>query len=316
MIEKYLAPFSAQNDIIGTLQRNCKEFTNGAADFAAALDVQLAVPVKKEGPPNLGVFTKSGLYAGMLTYSRDYSRRNTSDHFFNFHAPALIQKEKSSARTGRNSRDSAKMSTLIRTLAKENETPTDEKLINYMKRGLRYAFIAIRQNYSQARIDLSDSVVLSLVEDYLGTNPLAVTQYKDLITEKYDKFLEKREKENNTEMEFKRYAAGCTFIRIERNDYHPSAYIVGEASLVGTDVSPTVHGEVKRYESLQDTEHAALAAMVRTYAMGKTWHSDDNEFGVERTDLFVPDLDISIGYDAGERSSFVIIPKAPSANPA
>ena len=316
MIEKYLAPFSAQNDIIGILQRNCKEFTNGAADFAAAFDVQLAAPLKKDGPPNLGVFTKSGLYAGILTYSRDYSRRKNSDHFFNFHAPALIQKDKSSARTGKNSRDSAKMSTLIRTLAKEDETPTDEKLLKYMRRGLRYAFIAIRQNHSHARIDLSDSVVLALVEDYLGTNPLAVTQYKDLITETYDKFLEKREKANNTEMEFKRYGAGCTFIRIERNDYHPPAYIVGEASFVGTDVSPTVHGGVKRYESLQDTEHAALAAMARTYTMGKPWHDDDNELGVDRTDLYVPDLDISIGYDTSERSTFVIIPKAPSANPA
>lgn len=317
MIEKYIAPFVTPRSAEVFANKELDnpevygEFLKGCCEFAHAFNLHVAPSTTAPQGRKAGMFSKSGLYVGALSYSKDYSCSNR-DFYFIFESPLLIGKQRSS-RSGRNARDSGKITNLIRALIKAGEKPEEDKLIRMARNAARYAFGCILNHdaYTKPRVDIDHSVVVALVEHYLNTNPLSVEQYETVIQEKYDDYLKSLAKSNSLVDDHSRFTKGSRFIYVISNEFHPPAYLIGRVTQSVKQSLPVLEN-YSRHETLQDTEYAALASMIRTYSLGKQWESDDNELGLDRVDRYFPDLDISVGYDTMDRGLCVVIPEAPS----
>lgn len=307
MIDKYIAPFSSERSRtnIHHAMDGYPEFVRGCVDFAHAFDLKMV------GHPFnslvVGFFSKSGFHVGDMSYLFDSGQR-----YFQFHSPRLLNKERSSKRSNRNGRDAVKVTGIIKALKEAGQEPTDERVINKSRGGLTYAFRSLKgKTQENPRMDLSDDETLTLVQHYLGVGHFEDAAIDASVKAKYDEYLKKIDARNAAELDFQRFTSGCTAIKVEYSDYHAPAYIVGEARVDSTTNHALV-SDLKRYETLADTEHAGLAAMLRTYSIGKLWHDSNNELGIGCTDLYVDELDVSIGYIHHDRGSWLIIPKKPA----
>jgi hypothetical protein len=54
---------------------------------------------------------------------------------------------------------------------------------------------------------------------------------------------------------------------------------------------------------------AADAAIIKTYATGKTWFDKENELGIPMGDKYYEDIDVGVGYSNPEYGWWVVIPK-------
>jgi hypothetical protein len=291
---------------------------NLAFDFCTAFNVKID-RIKNSGA--LKLVTPNGLDAGEL-YTAS-SSRDRSETVYIYENPYLVKKEKSSSNSSRSERDSNKIATLIRTLKKNNEYPSDAAIAKAYSEEMITALHPVKDatRYGEPKIDLPKDIGKMLVESQLGVDTISIKHYSSQLRDIYSKYLVDMEKYNESADDHKRFCKGFKIIGMDYENYYATngdstpRYIVGEGEVVNTDSREKVliQGSLKCYSSLKDAPEVAVdAMMISTYMQGKRndrMFSDRNELFLSRMDRYIPDLDIGIGYR--NNIIWVSIPKEP-----
>jgi hypothetical protein len=316
-IDKYIAPFNNRSAYLHNLMQDRPEFKKACIEFAHAFNLQMAVaPISDDdkvafnAQPVVGMYTHNFIYVGALLHMKDYRK---GGHFFEFQSERLIKKDRKSSRSSATSRDAVKISSIISALKKNNEAPTEGRMIDRIKGGLRFAFIALStSSESEKDYNLNRSQIGSLLELYMEGDKHSANAYHSVFEEKYRQHQKAKESEKARLALIQRFYDGCTAIKVETTqDYRKPVYLVGDVSCTrrnpsNSDISLT---NVVGYETLAGTPYAGFAAMLRSYMEGNPHHSDANELGISTVDKYIPEMDISIGYDIRDHGSWVLIPK-------
>ena len=255
----------------------------------------------------LNLLTERGLPVGNLSVIKDY--RN-SEFYYEVSMPDIIQKEKSSARSDRNSRDSDKVATLIKSIKKNKEIPTEEKLTKNYLQCLYYALMRVGEA-QQPSVSIHNDIALSAIKFALGIDTIGVQLHTAKLQEIYDQYMKSVNELSSAKNNQTRYLKGCTAIGIVgnrwHNDTHKPYYLVGDVA-GNADNNLAFQGNLTRYASLADTEHAPITAMIRTYMQGSKNPEGSNELCVAWADRYYDEIDIATGY-TGSSGLWVLIPK-------
>ena len=239
------------------------------------------------------------------------SRTGNGDTIY-FYSNPLVSKQKGSANSSSDTRDSKKIATLIANIRKNSEIPTEECLSNTYKAGIRAAFRSIGDRYGHDHFEIEDSLALVATKVVLGIDKDVIPSNIESLQACYDKYMKKLNAVKQLESHKERFAKGATFIGV-MNDNHNLEhtkvyYLIGEASFDLDKDEVTIHGGVKRYSTLADTPLAGDAMIIRTYLDGKGSPDKDNELHIRRNDHFHHKIDVAQGYN-NYRELFVLIPK-------
>jgi hypothetical protein len=309
---------TVDQDKLTELFRTKPSLRNLAFDFCTAFNVKVS-RIKNSGALRLA--TPNGLDAGEL--STTTNSRDRSEAVYIYENQYLIRKEKASSNSSRSERDSNKIATLIRTLKKNNEYPSDVAMTKAYAEEIVVALHPVKDGarYGAPKIELNKDITKMLAEFYLGVDTLSIKQYSSELKDSYSKYLVEMQKYDESADDFKRFCAGFKIIGIAYESFHDDGtfvprYIVGEGEVVTTDNSNgkvLIQGSLKSYSTLKDVPEVAVdAMMIATYMQGKSTersYSNRNELFINRIDKFLPELDIGVGY----RNSivWVAIPKTP-----
>ena len=239
------------------------------------------------------------------------SRTGNGDVIY-FYSSPLVSKQKGSANSSADTRDSKKIATLIANIRKHGEIPTEEGLSNTYKAGIRAAFRSIGERYGHDHFEIDDSLALIATKVVLGIDKEIIPSNIESLQACYDKYMKKLNSVKQLESDKERFAKGATFIGLMENNndlkHTKIHYLVGDISYDIDKDEVTIHGGVKRYSTLVDTPVAADAMIIRTYFDGKGQPDKDNELHMRRGDRFHSEIDIAQGYN-NYREMFVLIPK-------
>lgn len=254
----------------------------------------------------LELLTEQGLPVGHISVIKDY---RSKEDYYEISMPDIISKEKSSARSDRNSRDSDKIPTLLKSIKKNKEIPTTEKLTKSYLQCLFYALMRVGEAHKPS-ISIHNDVALSAIKFALGIDTMEIQLHTAKLQETYDQYMKSVSELSSAQSNQARYLKGCTAIGIVGNRWHESGsayYLVGD---VGADEDNNLkfQGNLTRYSTLADTDHAPIAAMIRTYMQGSKHTEGDNELRVAWADRYYDEIDIATGY-TGSSGLWVLIPK-------
>jgi len=254
----------------------------------------------------LGILTEQGLPVGNISVIKDY---RDQEYFYEISMPDIISKEKSSARSDRNSRDSDKIATLLKSIKKNKEIPTMDKLSKTYLQCLFYALQRVGEAH-KPEVTVRNDVALSAIKFALGIDTMEVQLHTAKLQEIYDQYMKSVSELSNAQSNQARYLKGCTAIGMAGgrwSDSNKPYYLVGN---VGADEDGNLafQGNLTRYATLTDTEHAPTAAMVRTYMQGHKNGSGNNDLGIPWADRYYHEIDIATGY-TGSSGLWALIPK-------
>jgi hypothetical protein len=289
---------------------------NLAFDFCTAFNVKIK-RLKENGALRLA--TPNGLDAGELYTTT--SSLDRSETVYIYENEMLVKKSKSSSNSNRNERDSNKIATLIRTLKKNKEFPSDESMTKAYSEEIITAIHPAKDasRYGEPTIDVPKNIAKMLVENHLGVDTITIKHYASELRDIYSNYLVNMKRFNESADDHKRFCNGFKIVGIQyENFYNDSVkpqYIVGEGivDLAGKHEKVQIQGSLKSYSSLKDVPEVAIdAMMISTYMQGKATdraYSNRNELFLNRVDKFLPELDISLGYR--NNIVWVAIPKTP-----
>jgi hypothetical protein len=271
-------------------------------------EFNLRVSNNKKEAHMLSLLTDNGLPVGNISVIKDY--RN-SEFYYEITMPDIISKDKSSARSDRNSRDSDKVATLIKSIKKNKEIPTIDKLTKNYLQCLFYALSRVGEA-RKPDISIHQDVALSAIKYALGIDTMGVQLHTAKLQEIYNQYMKEVNELSNAKSNQDRYLKGCTAIGIVGGRWSDSTlphYLVGNVG-ANEDGNLAFQGNLTRYATLTDTEHAPTAAMIRTYMQGhRHGHGEQsNELGVPWSDHYYDEIDIATGY-TGNTGLWVLIPK-------
>lgn len=253
------------------------------------------------------VTTQNHLNAGVV-----WADKTGNGDTIYFYSSPLVSKQKGSANSSADTRDSKKITTLLANIRKNSEIPTEELLVNTYKRGIRAAFRSIGQRYGHDHFEIDNSLALIATKAVLGIDTHEIPSNIESLKACYDKYMKKLNSVKQLESHKERFAKGATFIGIiDSQSSLKNAkiyYLVGDTSYDADKDEVTIHGSVKRYSTLADTPLAADAMIIRTYFDGKGNPDNDNELHMRRNDHYHHEIDVAQGYD-NYRELFVLIPK-------
>lgn len=295
-----------------TLVFNSKpELKKLAYEFCSAFNTKIC-KVGGSGS-SLYMVTPSGLPAGFITTMKVMGGETA----YVYDNEMLIKKEKSSANVGRDARESNKISTLIRSLKKNNEYPNDISITKAYTATATCAVLPVKDQgrYGAPSMSVHKEMAKSLIEHFLGIDTLSVNHYADELKKMYSDYLVNMKTYNESTDDFTRFCNGFKLIGICYDNAYgstaPDFYLLGDGTMDG-NFKVNVQGTLKRYESLKDTEVAVDAMMIATYMQGKKEsriYSERNEMYIGRIEQYIPDLDICAGYSG--KVTWVAIPKTP-----
>lgn len=291
------------------------EFRTAVAEFCATtgLKVAYASPVG-----NRAYFlTPGGFFGGDLQWVLEGWKANRKMRYI--YSGPFVSKEKASASSSRNQRDSEKITGILTALKRDDraQIPTDEKIFGRYKQGIKFAFTSCVDGRSAPQISIDPTEAHALVEYFLGRSEM-VQAHRASIESKYEHYLDKMEEMREARANLTRFTAGAKIIGIvpdqlpdEREGVHADRYfyVVGEASFNDKAGGVMFQSPLERYESLQDSPVAADAAIIRTYTGDKSWAAKDNELGIPMRDKFYDEIDIGTGYHTHDSGIWVVIPK-------
>lgn len=229
-----------------------------------------------------------------------------------------IKKDRSGPNSGRDERESNKLSTLIRSIKKNNEAPTEAGVTEVCLQGIGYAYAAVRLSSGIPQISLDAEYVLNLVEHTLSVDKSVPLLYINEMKFAYEEYQKAKLIFTEHSKNYERYRKGCKIVGIlDKSDYIKDdgvTYLVGEMGDVGADAHSTrvlqaLTSPLKAYKSLSDTPLAGVAAMCRAH-FPQSIHVK-NEFNIPHNDKYHEELDIATGYRARELLWVVIPNEAP-----
>ena len=284
-----------------------------AAEFCNNFGTKVAYSASR--PRAVLLHTTEGLYAGSLYYDPDSGRDKNGARIpvYYYDSEACIQKERSSARTGRHTRDSTKISTLIRTVKTNKEEPTAEKIMTQYKSGIRYAFIYSRGNDRAVRPQIDDEALLAAMRYYLGVDSDAAKNYHAELSQAYKKYEEEVEANTRRRGTFDRFAKGSYAIGYMTDESIKPYYLVGEVAATSVTLNDRTdiqfQGPMKRYSTLADCpEVAPHVPIIAAWASGKFPNRGEGELGLPRGDTYHDEIDVATGYNTSA-AFWTLIPK-------
>jgi hypothetical protein len=255
----------------------------------------------------LNVFTSAGLNAGSLRVSEVRNRESKTVPLYIFRSPC-VDKMKGSAHSNRDERDSTKITGLLKSIEKNNEVPTDEKLYKQYRGGIAYAFGQLDRINAERTAAIDYDLAISVFKNVLGNRPSSPHEMQQLevVMIEHDRIIKATQLSNSL---FSRYSKGCTLIGWDDVTH---SLLMGKAQLptmqkTRVTESDIVISDVRRYNRVEDTPHAGLAVMLKEYFKTTNVKDDDNPFGFRRHDAFHEAVDVSCGY-AGTNIAWMIVP--------
>lgn len=253
----------------------------------------------------LNILTASGLEAGKIGI---YRHQGESENHYRVTMPQVIRKEKSSRRSGKDERDSDKLTTLFRALEKNKEIPTDEKIMRVYKGPMRYALGRVKDR-REANISLSQDTIINMASFVMKGIDQLRSDTTNEVAAAYATYLKAKSKQDEGIKEFERFSKGFHVVGVMGSV--DKYYLVTEGTATGTENDEIhIQPNVTRYQSMADSPLAATAMMIRTYAEGKlNVDTDANDFRLPWGDKYYSDIDIATGYSGREQGLWIVIPK-------
>jgi hypothetical protein len=309
-MQNFISPICTNPNILNILaddsSNDKKDRNKLLAEICSTFNLKINDISKNELEVHL-VTAENHLNAGYV-----WASRNGNGDTIYFYSNPLVSKQKGSANSSSDTRDSKKIATLIANIRKNGEIPTEEGLSNTYKSGLRAAFRSIGERYGHDHFEIDDSLALIATKVVLGIDKEIIPSNIESLQACYDKYMKKLNSVKQLESDKERFAKGATFIGLMENNndlkHTKIHYLVGDISYDIDKDEVTIHGGVKRYSTLVDTPVAADAMIIRTYFDGKGQPDKDNELHMRRGDRFHSEIDIAQGYN-NYREMFVLIPK-------
>lgn len=257
--------------------------------------------------PSVRFVTPDGIVCGSGSVVKESTKDGVATYRYWLSMPT-VSKEKASANSDRDSRDSSNLASLIRTIKKNNEEPTTEKLLRAMNDGMKYTMRAVsNSSRGQPRLGLEADIQLAMTRYILGVDSSIPTAYISALQDKYDQFQSQMQSFEAAYADYARYTRGVTLVCINTTETKPH-YLVGDATFDTVNDRFDFQGGLKRYNSLADSPIAPTATMIKTFMQGTSQYDSGNDLGVLRQDKYFPDIDIAVGYSK-HQELWVAIPK-------
>ena len=257
--------------------------------------------------PAARLVTADGLMCGHCMVEKVGVKDGKSTFRYSATMPT-IRKQKSSANSDRDSRDSTSLTTLIRAIKSNDEAPTDKKLLEAFGEGMKYTMRAVANaSKGRPRLMFDSDVTLAVTRFILGVDSQLSNMYISSLQDKFNQFQSEMQLFEAANADYARYARGVTLVCINTHENKPH-YFVADATFDSANDRFDIQGRLKRYASLADSPIADLAVMIKSYMQGTQHYDQYNDLGVTRTDRFFPEIDIASGY-ARHQELWVAIPK-------
>jgi hypothetical protein len=306
MIEKIASSFGNIELLSNRLESN-SDLKNLVMEFCHTFDVKATVYESSKRFHGVSVLSNSGIPLGEL-----YISYHGNDPVYIYTCEGIIYKDKASAKSDSTSRDSGKITSLIKTIKKNGEHPVETKIFDSYKNAIRDALNTVG-NKQTPTIDVASDLALAMLESLLN---VPLTRSLDLheMQKMHKKYLKEL---NNNELAIKnkeRFAKGCIVVKMpyrytninQMND----GVLVGEMTCANTDSikneNIVITKPFERFDSLADSPIAGLTTMIRTYFEGhKDKYDADNVLGISSTsDRYFRDIDIAV---ASRNSTYVAL---------
>ena len=302
MIEKIASPFG-NIELLSNLLESNSNLKNLVMEFCHTFDVKA---ITHGNTKRVNILSNRGIPLGEL-----YLSNKSNDPVYIYSCEGIIFKEKASANSDSNSRDSSKITSLIKTINKNGEHPVETKIFDSYKWAIRDALCTVGER-RKPTINVASDLALAMLEKLLNvpiTQNLDTDQMKLLHT-RYIKEL------NSTELAVQnqqRFAKGCIVVKMpyryananQKND----GVLVGE--MICTNVSDPSNKDInitkpfERFDSLTDSPIAGVATMIRTYFEGhKDMYDESNALGIGSNDRYFRDIDVAV---ASRNSTYVAL---------
>lgn len=274
-------------------------------EFCHAYNLRVIRITKSGSRESAYLVTESGISCGSVSIEYMGDNKYTYRAYLK-----TISKDKASAKSDRDARDSNKISSLIRAIKKNKEEPTMEALLKSMKRDMLTPFEAIEHNirYGGPSVSLPQHIQKAAMNFVLGVDTVGMNAYIDELKSIYSKHQSETKSHEERTSDVKRFRKGATVIGCVTNNTTDPHYLVADVSL-GDEGELTVHAPLKRYSTLKELPIAPVVMMINTFMQGRDSHNVDNEFGLPVRDRYYPELDIATGYTSHSQPMWVAIPK-------
>ena len=257
--------------------------------------------------PGVRFITPDGITCGVGNVVKDGTKDGQPTYRYYISFPT-IRKEKASANSSRDARDSVSLSTLIRAIKKNREEPTIKELLDAMTDGMKYTMRAVaNSSKGHPRLSFDSGTALAVTRFVLGVDSSLPSMYISQLKDKFDQFQSEMQSFEAANADYARYARGITLVCINTSDEKPH-YLIGDATFNTTNDRFDIQDGLKRYNSLADSPIAPTATMIKTFMQGTSYYDSSNDLGVMRQDRYFPDIDIAVGYTK-HQELWVAIPK-------
>jgi hypothetical protein len=245
---------------------------------------------------NMGL-TYNGFRVGEIGMSSGYEEE------FLYTSSMFVAKERGHVR---NRRESGKLSTLIRTIKKKEEFPTQERIQKFFSREIA---CVVSNNLESPRISrytptigLGDSLGLALVELVINKTPLT-SMFQAQARESYDNYLKKIEERSSSMKAADRFKQGGFYVL----GVAPKSSYVAEMAYENNVLVYKTPLTVCTEDSLQSRPEIAVP-MTFAKVYFETHKGSGRLYSLPMVDEYIDDLDICIGYQNGT-TTWALIPK-------
>lgn len=298
---------SSTDDLVERMRKGAYEICH-----AFGLEV-LKVHSPLHNRQGLDLVTKSGLPCG--SFGVEYEGYDGTEKIYRYRLTLpSINKQKSSAKSGRGTRDSTNIASLIRAIVKNKEAPSEETIVRHVMRGIEYSISSVGNHYRKGtpKLVLGGDLPEMLARHVLGIDTVLPSMYIDQLRQSYSEYQSKMSSASQAEEHIARFGRGMTAVCVYRKERDGKpCYFVGDAvfQYIKDSVNQvSIPGGLTRYNSLHESPIAPTVAMIKAYTSGQSWHDASNDLGFPREDKYHEPIDVSVGYSDHD-FLWVAIPK-------
>jgi hypothetical protein len=241
--------------------------------------------------------TYNGFRIGEIGMSSGYEEE------FYYTSSMFVAKERGRSRI---KRESAKLSTLIRTIKKKEEFPTQERIQKYFAREIS---CVVSNNLESSRstiygptIEASSELLLALVELAVNKVPLT-SEYETKARFQYEAYLKKKDLRSASVKAADRFKQGGFYVLgvTPKNNY------IAEMAYEQTELVYKTPLTLCTEDSLQSRPEIAVP-MTFAKVYFETHNGSGRLYSLPMVDEYVDELDICIGYQ-NSTTTWALIPK-------
>ena len=274
--------------------RHPEQFRNLIAEFCNTFNTKV---IRSDIEYSNMALVYNGFVIGELSVSTSY------EEGYCYRSDMFVAKERGHVR---NRRESGKLSTLIRTIKKKEEFPTQEKIQKFFSREIA---CVVSNNLESPRstryapgIEASNELTLALVE--LAVNKIPLTsEYETKARFQYEAYLKKKDLRSSSMKAADRFKQGGFYVLGVTPKSSYVAEMAYEQNVLVYKTPLTVCTE----DELQSRPEIAVP-MTFAKVYFETHKGSGRLYSLPMVDEYVDELDICIGYQNGT-TTWALIPK-------